>query len=121
MIGGMDVVIPIRSLQEINPLDAVVRSMRRRWPELVVESGGGTLFKGYSEIPFGKLNELFLYRDETSRKSWDRLGAAPENEGAMVHAIVECDELTLVVDEQGPDTLSLISEMRSLLDPLSSG
>lgn len=111
-----DIVIQVRTLQEVNALDAVVRSLRRRWPRSVAEGPEGERYRFYRDIPFDQLAEVFVYVDEPSRAVWRDLGAVPETEGTMVHALVLGDALTLVVD-QGPEMNYFIEEMRGLLAP----
>ena len=120
MISGSDIIIanPGRSVPEV--LDAIVRTIQDRWPESIIQDGAtGQRFASYSAVPFGALQELFVYRDESSFESWKLLGAHPTNSNAMIHALADDDEITLVVDD--PEDQAIASIGRELTDFLSRG
>ena len=120
MISGSDIIIanPGRSVPEV--LDAIVRIIQARWSGSIIQDGAtGQRFASYSAVPFGALQELFVYRDEVSFESWRSLGADPTNSNTMLHALVNDDEITLVVDD--PTDRMIASIQRELTELLSRG
>ena len=70
MIGGIDVQIPTRC----GPLstEVAVRAVRQRWPHAEYENGvTGERYSEFCRIPFGQVEEIFVYRDRASADSWD--------------------------------------------------
>lgn len=118
MIGGIDIRIPNR----VGPksVEVAVRAIRQQWPRAVVENGTTTARYDYFwQIPFGDVEELFVYRDANSAELWDKCGAITEAENSMVHLI--CDEglITVVIDDRTSETEAIVRSIRSALeDPI---
>jgi hypothetical protein len=108
MIGGTDIVIDT-GLNEI-ALDVAVRCARNAWPEAVFEDADtGNRSDHYEDLSFGRITELFVFRDARTAEDWDEHGAVQSLVNTMIHVLVGPDSLTVVVDD--PDT----SEMRQIL------
>lgn len=123
MIGGSDIVISRPGSVGPETLDLVVRSVRERWAEAVVQDGeSGQVFECFAAIPFGHVRELFVYRDLVACRSWGSRGAVPDNANSMVHMIMDEGELTLVVDDPAEPTMaSIIAEAKQLVEPVKWG
>jgi hypothetical protein len=120
MIGGTDIVVKIADdLRSGEALDSVVRCVFGKWPNAVVQDAStGACFFSFGEIAFGRLREIFAYRDKTAFDGWETLGADPANLNTMVHFIVDRSELTIVVDDPSEATMeSIVDEARCVLDP----
>jgi hypothetical protein len=118
MIGGADVVLEYPGvLRASGGLDIAARHFAARWPSAVFQDGAsGGVFTTYSSIPFGRLTEMFIYRDAMALESWTNLGADAGNANAMVHLIADEAALTVVVDDPTDPTIrSIVREVRDLL------
>lgn len=117
MISGEDIIIDVSIVDPAAALDAVVRCVWRHWPDLVTQDGeSGNRLPDYASIPFGRLPELLIYRDEESLRSWTKSGASPANANTMVHVLADAQWLTLVVDDPQEAVMqSLIDEVRQVL------
>ena len=63
MIGGIDVQIPTRCGPSLST-EVAVRAIRQRWPHSDYENGlTGERYFEFNQIPFGEIQELFVYRD----------------------------------------------------------
>jgi hypothetical protein len=99
MIGGTDIHLPT-SAGDLAP-EVAVRAIQQSWPQAVVEDAEtGQRYDGLWQIPFGKVKELFVYRDEHSADRWDREGAVPELRNTMIHLIHDDDMISLVIDKK---------------------
>src|SRR3972149_1489655 len=105
MIGGTDIVIPNPGLPVAQAMDTVVRCARGRWAGAILQDSGGRRFRSYREGPFGRVRELFVYKDEQAFLSWERVGAKPENANSMIHLIADDYQLTVVVDDEHDATM----------------
>jgi hypothetical protein len=113
MIGGIDTYIPTQAGKVA--MEVAVRAIRQYWPLAVFENGNtGDRYPSFSEIPFGDLEEIFVYRDAKSADGWDAEGAIPGLLNTMVHVVDDDEGLTVVVDEK--DDL-----MKELLKTIISG
>lgn len=66
MIGGIDVRLPTRA--GAVAVQVAVRAVRDHWPQAVFENGDtGMRYDQFRQIPFGELNEVFVYRDRRPR------------------------------------------------------
>jgi hypothetical protein len=77
MIGGADVILEYPGvLRASGGLDIAARHFASRWPVAVFQDGAsGQIFTTYSSIPFGRLTEMFIYRDARAGRSWGRTPA----------------------------------------------
>lgn len=118
MIGGIDV--PLKSHAGPESMEAAVRALRQLWPRAEFENGEtGKRYQLFSEIPFGGLTELFVYRDPESAAIWDQAGAVPGARNRMVHLIVDPGLLTVVIDERTAEMDAAIRTIQSALsDPI---
>ncbi len=119
MIGGSDITIDIMGASRSAVLDDVVRCIRRRWPDAVVVDGSsGTRFSSYRAVPFGRVSELLVYRDQDAFDRWMEQGADDETANTMIHAIAQEESVTLVVDDPEDGTMSsVIDATREILAP----
>jgi hypothetical protein len=115
MIGGIDTHIPTR-VGDL-AVEVAVRAVRQHWPDAVFEHGDtGDKYDEFWQIPFGELNEIFVYRDPIASQRWDAEGAVPEVYNTMVHIIADEGMITLVVDEKDAAMQQLIATISSALD-----
>jgi hypothetical protein len=112
MIGGIDV--PLHSRAGDASLEVATRAIRQRWPVAVFEDGiTGDRYNQFWQIPFGNIEEIFVYRDSTSADAWDDLGAVPELENTMIHILSDADQVTVVVDTRDSAMNEIISAIES--------
>ena len=87
---------------------------RQHWPRAVFEDAvTGDRYNHFWEIPFGDVEELFVYRDEKAADDWDELGAVPELENSMVHLLTDDGLVTAVIDARDADTDRIIEAITS--------
>jgi pheromone shutdown protein TraB len=99
MIGGIDIRLPTKAGK--SSLEIAVRTIRQMWPLAVFENGlTGDKYERFSQIPFGDIEELFVYRDSAAEKEWDDEGAVEGVQNLMIHLILDEEMLTVVVDER---------------------
>jgi hypothetical protein len=114
MIGGVDISIPTKT--GALSLEASVRVVRQLWIDAVYENGvTGERYLRFEDIPIGKLDEVFIYRDPCAADVWEEKGAVSEAFNSMVHLISDDDSLTLVVDEMNLEMVQLSDAIRSQL------
>jgi len=114
MIGGIDVRVP--TLGAADALCVAVRAIRQSWPRAVFENGvTGERYDRFSQIPFGPIEELFVYRDSVAADAWDAQGATPALANTMVHIIADGDLMTLVVDDRDAAMNELIDAVQSAM------
>lgn len=112
MIGGIDVRIPTRA--GVTSSEVAVRAIRQRWPKAVFENGlTGDHYDVFWKIPFGEIEELFVYKDSDAAALWDAEGAVAEASNSMIHMISDPDLLTVVVDEKDAEMELILSSIRS--------
>jgi hypothetical protein len=111
MIGGSDVIIPTRA--DTAAFDVAVRAIRREWPEAVFENAEtGDRFIRYSELPFGEISELFVYRSADFFDAWDDPDAGPLRFSTMIHLLGGEGDLTVVVhDRNDPQVQRMLDSM----------
>lgn len=99
MIGGIDVHLPTKA--GASSIEVAVRAIRQLWPQAEFENGiTGERYDHFWQIPFGEVEELFVYHDSESADKWDAEGAIPDVYNTMIHLIHDDDFLTVVVDER---------------------
>lgn len=115
MIGGLDVVIDGRTSPA--DLELLLYAARARWPRGVVESASGDQVQPLqTAASVAWPTELFIYESPEAHAQWSLHGLTDENSDRMIHVIIEAEQLTLVVDEEGSGTHSLAQEVaRALL------
>jgi hypothetical protein len=114
MIGGIDVRIP--SGANSHSVEAAVRAVRQAWPQAVFENGNtGERYGRFWEIPFGQIDEIFVYRDTACADLWDRFGAVPEATNKMIHIIHDEGLITAVIDEKSAEMDAAMEAIRSAL------
>ena len=115
MIGGIDIAIPTQA-GDLS-LVAAVRAIMQYWPKAVFEDGvTGERYARLTEVPFGRIGEIFIYRDSAVADAWEAEGAVPELYDTMVHVIADHDRITLVVDSTEGLMADLIATVRSGLN-----
>lgn len=114
MIGGVDISVPTKA--GALSLEASVRVVRQLWIDAVYENAEtGERYPSFEDIPFGRLEEVFIYRNLRAADLWEERGAVPEALNSMVHLFSDNDLLTLVVDEVNPEMEQLSNAIRSQL------
>ena len=114
MIGGIDIQLPTWAGDEA--VQVAVRAIREHWPHAVFEDGdSGDRYDDFGQIPFGELDELFVYRDIDVAKAWDAAGAIPKLYNTMIHVIGDDDMITVVVDEKDAAMQDVIATIKSAL------
>ncbi len=86
-----------------NPLElalAVIQLVRGNWPQAIVEDPltGASLesaILGTAALP----EQIFIYRDEAAKHSWELNGAIPANNHTMIHLAVDDHTLAVIVDD----------------------
>jgi len=112
MIGGIDIRLP--SPAGLKSLEVAVRAVRQQWPRAAFENGNtGERYERFSEIPFGDVEELFVYRDADAAEVWNDKGAIPEVSNTMIHLLQDEGLITAVIDEQTPEMETIINAIRS--------
>lgn len=119
MIGGIDIRLKTRA--GANSIEVAVRAIRQLWPHAVFENGQtGERYGQFGSIPFGEIEEIFVYRDNDTAEKWEAEGAIPELFNTMIHIIHDEGFLTIVVDEQNAETSSLIEAIQSAIESAGS-
>jgi hypothetical protein len=114
MIGGMD--IRIATNAGAVSLEAAVRAVRQCWPVAEFENGiTGERYHEFFQIPFGQIEEIFIYKDRDSADHWDELGAVPELCNSMIHLIIDPGLITVVVDERNDSVEEILGTISSAL------
>jgi hypothetical protein len=114
MIGGIDVAIPTNC----GPMsiEIAVRAIRQRWPHAEYENGiTGDRYHEFGQIPFGKLEEIFVYRDGAAADRWDADGAIPSLRNTMIHLVADPELVTVVVDERDAEMEAIVTAISSAL------
>ena len=87
--------------------------VRQHWPHSVFENPEtADRYDYFSQIPFGTIHEIFVYRDAAAADGWTRR-RDPELYNTMVHIIADMEMVTVVVDKTD-------AEMRGMIDDISS-
>ncbi len=114
MIGGVDTHLPTRAGAQA--VEVAVRAVRQQWRRAVFENAStGERYEQFWQIPFGALDEIFVYRDSAVADQWDAEGAIPELYNTMVHIIGDEGMITVVVDEKDAAMSDLIAAIASAL------
>ena len=114
MIGGIDIEIPTKC--GTSSIEVAVRATRQRWPHAGFENGiSGDRYHHFWQIPFGDIEEIFVYRDSDSADRWDKEGAIPELFNTMIHIIADQDMITVVVDERDALIEEIVAAISSAL------
>jgi hypothetical protein len=101
MIGGIDIQIP--TYGGASSIEVAVRTIRQQWPQAVFENGlTGERYDHFRQIPFGDIEEIFVYRDRNAADLWDQEGSIPATQNTMIHLLADADLITAVVDERDP-------------------
>ena len=115
MIGGIDVFLTSRAGG--STLEIAVRAIRQSWPHAVFQNAlTGVRYDVFRQIPFGRLDELFVYRDGIAADAWDQAGAIPENDNTMIQLIIDDDLITVVMDARDSTTEPMLAAIRSGLN-----
>lgn len=117
MIGGLDITVELGDLSPTVAMPSAVRYVLDRWPSAVLQDGDtARRFPNFAAMDFVQLREVFVYRDEESFDSWQRLGADATNANRMIHLVGDSDRLTIVVDSlQDIETASIVRGLRDRL------
>jgi hypothetical protein len=112
MIGGIDVYIPTRAGR--SSVEIAVRAIRQIWPRAVFENAlTGDRYNHFWEIPFGDLEELFVYHSATAADIWESEGAIAEVYNMMVHIIDDKEMIIVVVDDKDAPMEKILAAIRS--------
>jgi hypothetical protein len=114
MIGGIDV--RLKTAAGRQALEAAVRAIRQMWPKAVFENAAtGERYGYFDQIPFGQIDEIFVYRDDEVSEKWDEKGAIPETANTMIHVLYDEGLITVVIDERDEVMESALEAIRSAL------
>ncbi len=112
MIGGIDIRLPTRCGE--SSVEVAVRAIRQKWSHAVFENGTtGERYADFATIPFGHIEELFVYRDTGAAEVWEAEGAIPAAINTMIHIVPDDDSLTVVVDERDAAMNEIIAAIQS--------
>ena len=82
-------------------MEIAVRKIGERWRLAEFENGiTGDQYHEFRQIPFGEIEEIFVYADHDSVERWGDEGATPANSNTMIHLVADEETLTLVIDER---------------------
>ena len=82
----------------------------RSGPRAVFENGlTGERYDSFGEIPFGEVEEIFVYRDHAAAEIWDAEGAIPEASNTMIHLIADPGSVTAVVDQRTGEITEILA------------
>ena len=100
MISGRDIVIPC-STEPGFTFGRIFHLARHAWKKAVVEDADtGELLNPENEDAFVGVNAVMIYKDESSRESWNENGSVDQNRNTMIHVIAGWDKITFVVDDK---------------------
>ena len=112
MIGGDDIRLP--SMAGDSSIVVAVRAVRQAWRQAVFENAlTGARYNDFSQIPFGEIDEIFVYRDSAVADEWDASGAVPELYNTMIHILADEGFITVVVDERNATMERIIEAIKS--------
>lgn len=119
MMGGIDVRMP--STAGRLSLEVATQAVRQAWPEAVIEDVvTGDRYDSSREIPFGQIEEIFVYRDAAAAAIWDAEGAVPRSSNTMIHLVPEEGWVTAVVDERTEEMDGILASIgKHLTESLS--
>jgi hypothetical protein len=114
MINGIDVQLPTRAGRQA--LEVAVRAIRQLWPHAVFENAAsGDGYEYFWQIPFGEIEEIFVYRDAEAAKTWDVAGAVPDALNTMIHLLHDKGLITVVIDERSDEMNIAVSAIQAAL------
>lgn len=91
-------------------LDIALMCLENIWPDALVETCYGTIYPIHHRIPFGIVDEFFIFMTPAFRETWF------SKTNTMVQLICGKDELTVVLDDsKDPMMYSFLSELRNFL------
>lgn len=101
MIGGTDLTLDMAWSED--DWSFFLQRLRHLWPAAVGEGLNGTLdpFASPAETIHSGEREIFLYRDEAARLSWEEEGLTEANQADLVHVILGSHSTTFVLDAPG--------------------
>lgn len=113
MIGGDDLFLEGQPSWP-DDVDIIVRYMRRIWPH-----GVARIPPAVATIPLRALSprglpmasEIFVYRDEQARATWQRDGLTDDNASAMIWISVDEDGLAFVMDDRDSPSGQIVREL----------
>lgn len=109
MIGGTDIIIPVRD--ELQALELAVRAAVRLWDDPVLEDGEtGEVLSAQGGINFFGRTEILAFRDAEAARLWEEIGADPALEGTLLHFLISPGELTVAVDDVPPPQITAFVE-----------
>jgi hypothetical protein len=120
MIGGTDIICSVSP--ETPAVDVILRTVRRYWPHSVFQNADDpTPFvpDNGQWPPHTPSREFFIFRDEQAARSWDELGADPENVNTMLHVLLPGTEgkappsLTLVCDHLEGEMGAIVRDIQA--------
>ena len=115
MIGGTDLHFPTTAARD-RAVEVSVRAVKAHWNESVFENGTtGEKYDHFFQIPFGRVTEIFVYKNPQYSQRWDDEGAIDELSDTMVHIIFTANFLSVVVDS--PDS----SEVQPIIRGIQQG
>jgi hypothetical protein len=124
MIGGTDVILPVRS--GVPATDVIFRTVRRHWPNFVYQDADdeSAPFVAHTGpwLPEPAGREFFIYRDEQAARGWDEHGATAENANTMLYVLLgEASNLSSGLGSLTIVCGELTGEIAVLLEAIARG
>lgn len=95
-VNTKSLIIPTGQRMPTVAFDSVTKHLMTLWPNAVIQNTEGVVYKAFWHIPFGKIDELFIYRYDDARKAWAEQGATFENNPDLLNLIVRDQDFTIV-------------------------
>jgi hypothetical protein len=114
MIGGTDIVIPATGDSEA--LDVCARIVQQYWPHARFEDAiTGETYSRCSDLPTGRVREVFVYRDLSAEAAWDSEDPKASL-NTMIYLILSDKYVTAVVDDpNGPEIQPILQSIQKAL------
>lgn len=109
VIGGVDKIVNITRPMGWREKMDLFKTLIAVWPNGVLEdtvSANVTRLVEVGSLP----DEFFVYRDRKAYESWDEHGATQDNQGAMIHFLLDDEQVTWVIGEEVGEDVTMISE-----------
>lgn len=113
--------VPTKTRLAIEPLEVLFRAARDEWPDAILEfeDEACPLDSEAAFIRGTASDEVFIYRDESGKASWDVAGKTDDNNGLMLHALRRGASLTLVWDGSSGGPRRIVETVQAVLSGLA--
>lgn len=117
--GGSDFTFRFGRYQMAWARQFITHALMDHWPQALVVTDDKIMSHLY-EVPFGQIDEFFIYQDGDWLKYIEKNGVDEKATGRMVHVISDSDEITMVCERCAPIT-SVIARVHSYLSNPANG